>query len=496
MKNKKICIVCPLMVTIITVIFLFLSGCSLPDAETHSVKDDPVDESGPPVPPEISGVEDGGLYISCRPEFKAPEGEVYSGVLQKENGRPAAFQSGTVIGEDGSYTLTVSTEKNGKSASTTVCFSIDGTPPLTPYVSGKSPTNDFTPTWTWTACDDADVYEYCLDGGEWVVTLSASFTPSSGLSKGTHSFSVRSKDKAGNVSPCASLEIVVNPFVYVATRYGFDYSFDDGYSFRKADIPELTCKSVFGENGVFYVATEMGIAILENVEETGILKKNYSDATNQCNNVFVRDRTVYIATDGGIGILYQGLQNFKFRTTNNGLGHDKCRGIYADGRTIYVATLMGVSISTDGGDTFINVTKGLESTDCRDVYIHEGRIFAATWGGGIGISDDAGQSFTAVTDGLGSVNCYSICAYGKKVFAATTGGVSLSEDGGWTFTPVAADGLIESCIRDITYRYNTLYAATWGGGIGISEDDGATFRMATAETNRLSSDICLGIWVE
>jgi hypothetical protein len=497
MKNQKNRISQLLFFIIILSFLIIVTGCTFFDPGKPSGNSDREDDTGPPDPPKIEGVEDGGVYMSCKPEFTPSGGEIYTATIEKDGEVPVSYTSGTPLCQEGYYVLSVTAQKNGYSVSTTVSFAIDGTPPGAPVIDGESPTNDFTPTWEWTAPDDAVLFRCKLDEDNWVETEDTEFTPSEVLTKGCYVLCVQAKDKAGNWSESSSKEIVVNPFIYVATNNGFNYSYDDGYTFHTIDLPNNSCKSVFGENESIYIATGDGIAILENGKEPSIIKEDDPQERNRCNDVYVRDGSIYIATEGGVGIRKKGQTYFKFKTQENGLGCDKCNGVFVDENGIYVATLAGISISRNGGNTFENKKSGLDDPPvCFGVYAGGGKIYAATWGGGIGISVDGGENFTAVKKGLGSINCYGVCAQGDKVFAATTGGVSRSTDGGETFLPVAGEGLEEDCIRDIFYVYNTLYVATWGKGIGISDDDGATFRMAKSPESQLSDNICLGIWVE
>ena len=57
-----------------------------------------------------------------------------------------------------------------------------------PEVSGTTPTNDQTPTWTWTIPTDTDVIRYQLDSeaGAWteVATTETEYTPGTDLPEG------------------------------------------------------------------------------------------------------------------------------------------------------------------------------------------------------------------------------------------------------------------------------------------------------------------------
>jgi hypothetical protein len=79
----------------------------------------------------------------------------------------------------------------------------DAAPPGAPVVSGPaSPTNDATPTWTWTTPPTTTDFQYSLDSssGPWTVTTAVSWEPTALLSEGPHTLYVRARDSVGNAS--------------------------------------------------------------------------------------------------------------------------------------------------------------------------------------------------------------------------------------------------------------------------------------------------------
>ncbi|HLP43364.1 MAG TPA: hypothetical protein VK465_17805, partial [Fibrobacteria bacterium] len=91
---------------------------------------------------------------------------------------------------------------------------IDLTAPTAPTVTGPaSPTNDDTPTWTWTAgTGGSGAFRYRLDdttmaGG--TETSQLTFTPST-LTSGSHALHVQERDSAGNWSPRGSYSVVID----------------------------------------------------------------------------------------------------------------------------------------------------------------------------------------------------------------------------------------------------------------------------------------------
>ncbi len=117
---------------------------------------------------------------------------------------------------DGQNTVRVdTTTPTGLTGADTVFVTMDTVAPAAPVVHGASPTNNLTPTWSWTS-DSAGAgwFRYELNSD----TLSAacaetavtSFTPVGALDEGTHTLYVWERDHAGNWSSPGSKEIVID----------------------------------------------------------------------------------------------------------------------------------------------------------------------------------------------------------------------------------------------------------------------------------------------
>ena len=70
-------------------------------------------------------------------------------------------------------------------------------------------TSDFTPKFSWGAATDSlsgiDYYEWRLDGGAWTRVDAAAVDLPAVTGQGDHAFSVRARDKAGNIGPQSSV---------------------------------------------------------------------------------------------------------------------------------------------------------------------------------------------------------------------------------------------------------------------------------------------------
>ena len=114
---------------------------------------------------------------------------------------------------DGAHTFEVrATDPAGNVDATPASrsFTVDTAAPNTTIDSGPSgPTNDATPTFTFSADQAGSTFECRVDVGAWASCSSAHTTAS--LADGAHSFEVRATDTAGNVDPTpASRSITVD----------------------------------------------------------------------------------------------------------------------------------------------------------------------------------------------------------------------------------------------------------------------------------------------
>ena len=114
---------------------------------------------------------------------------------------------------EGTHTLYVQAQDSAGnwSASGSRAVIVDITPPSSPSLSATTPTNDQTPTWSWSAVSGAVTYRYSYNNSTWTTLGNfSSFTPSSSLSEGTHTLYVQAQDSAGNWSASGSRAVIVD----------------------------------------------------------------------------------------------------------------------------------------------------------------------------------------------------------------------------------------------------------------------------------------------
>jgi hypothetical protein len=183
--------------------------------------------------------------------------------------------------------------------------------------------------------------------------------------------------------------------------------------------------------------------------------------------VIANGSNIYVGTASGLSISTDGGTNWITRTTANGLGVDVIRGVYASGNNVYAATnSAGLSISTDGGASFVTKTtsNGLPTNNLLGVYASGSNVYAAT-NSGVSISTDGGATWT---NRLPSTTVYSVFANGSTIYAGTLSGLQISTDAGATWTNyTTANGLANNTVRGVYAVGSKIYAATSGGGVSI-----------------------------
>jgi hypothetical protein len=109
------------------------------------------------------------------------------------------------------------------SVSTLYTIVIDPNAVLSPIISGVTPTNDTTPTWTWEAAPDSGgtgKFSYRFNGGDWIVSNTMSFTPAAPLAQGQYTVEVREGDVFNEWSWPGSFTITINLGLPVITVVG------------------------------------------------------------------------------------------------------------------------------------------------------------------------------------------------------------------------------------------------------------------------------------
>ena len=159
----------------------------------------------------------------------------------------------------------------------------------------------------------------------------------------------------------------------------------------------------------------------------------------------------------------------------DGLGDLNIEDIFVQNGIIYVATWGGVSISKDDGKSFTNHTKGLLNHKILSIVVDKKQtIYAGPVAGGIAISKDGGKTFTSYIHGIGRNSAKDIFVDNEGIIYVAVGmRVCISRDGGITFES-AVDGLGGRRIEAVFVSDGIIYAGT-SRGLAISKNNGKSF---------------------
>lgn len=173
--------------------------------------------------PTLNGTAEAGSTVSIY------DGSTLLGTALVQSNNSWSFTPTTPL-TNGSHTFTVTaTDAAGNTSSATAGFSVvvDTTAPTRPSISSiiddvgpntgaigaNQPTNDARPTLNGTTEANARVDIY--DNGSFVISVTAdgsgnwSYTPTTALAQGTHSFTITATDSAGNTSGISSAAAIV-----------------------------------------------------------------------------------------------------------------------------------------------------------------------------------------------------------------------------------------------------------------------------------------------
>jgi photosystem II stability/assembly factor-like uncharacterized protein len=144
------------------------------------------------------------------------------------------------------------------------------------------------------------------------------------------------------------------------------------------------------------------------------------------------------------------------------------------GTETYLGTnAAGVFKSTDFGDSWFPVNKGLNAATVTDIHFdNDGILYAASWSNGLSRSKDMGENWEMINNGVTNVNFYSIISDGTGILlAGSDRGTFRSSDKGENWIRISAPG------NDYVYnlwkdKFNRIYALTYGSGFYRTTDLG------------------------
>ena len=213
----------------------------------------------------------------------------------------------------------------------------------------------------------------------------------------------------------------------------------------------------------------------------------FVDSTN--NRVYrCTQRGLYYSDDNGV-------------TWQNLWSDGNVTSVDAVGSKIAIGTNSGLHMSIDGGATFSRTQ--FEFDSISDVIIHGYRMYVAT-NKGVEVSVDKGVSFSLKTtaNGLGSNSISDLELNGDILYVATVGnavtpgGVSISTDFGVSYANTdTSAGLLDKRVNVVKVVSSTVYAGT-EAGLSISTDGGSTFTASRTKAEGLANDVVKSLLID
>ena len=172
--------------------------------------------------------------------------------------------------------------------------------------------------------------------------------------------------------------------------------------------------------------------------------------------------------------------------------------IKVDGANLYVATRKGLAISDDDGFSWSIITEssGIPNSNIGEIEVDGDKYYLVTQNGGLSISIDAGQTWTTTVpreNGFpASLNPKEVKKVGETLYVATESGLAISSDDGQTWSVVDREKTgfsVSGSLTDVFIAGNSIYLTSeWRsgvgpGGISISEDGGSTWTTTAPGEN-------------
>ncbi|SCZ63042.1 Ig-like domain-containing protein [Thiohalomonas denitrificans] len=292
--------------------------------------------------------------------------------------------------------------------------------------------------------------------------------------------------------------------VFAGDSWGLWRSTDRGITFDEVYEADIVQLASYGDT--LYAATRpAGLLVSTDGGASFTERQVPADGTIYINDVHITpDGTLYLATSVGVAITSDDGVTYDWLTTDNGLPSEVALSVAVSGSDIYVglgsslgeyATKQALAVSRDSGTSFGTITtmyEGLPGSTVKDIEIIGSRVWAFT-DAGLAYSDDYGARFTAigladhsVHDIVADANGRLYVASGYEVYYHNAGGISVSDDGGYTFTNLnLGNGLPSYVINqlDVSEDGKTIHVTTdfiansLPAGYAVSHDGGASFQQ-------------------
>jgi hypothetical protein len=184
------------------------------------------------------------------------------------------------------------------------------------------------------------------------------------------------------------------------------------------------------------------------------------------------DGTLVVSTKGGLFTSTDNGANWTRTLHSSGFPAGGAHSLYAEGDTLYAGTAGGPAVSSDGGESWINadLSDGLGDYWCSNIF-KIGATLYISGAGSLWESNNEGVSWAAFA---GAPQLEDVYVNGIDIYGCSGSGVHIY-DGVWT-NYTTANGLHSDDIRSIHYDGTWIYALN-ETGVSVSNDGGSSWTV-------------------
>lgn len=268
--------------------------------------------------------------------------------------------------------------------------------------------------------------------------------------------------------------------------------------------------------GVVTHLSEFAIMFLTGTAEPWVLTNQPTGGTVNC--FTVAGAELFAGTEAG-GVFISSNNGDTWNPVNTGLTNLRVRALCTNGADIFAGTWgSGVFRTSNKGASWTPVNTGLSDVNVTTLYTGESKLIAGTWGGGVFLSTNNGSSWTPINTGLTETHIRALFIKWANFFAGTINGLFLSMNNGTSWetmnvglTNTAAislasmadnsseqlftgtdgggvfmittntnwtainNGLTNLHVPYLCFGGSNLFAATWGGGVFLTQNQGTNW---------------------
>lgn len=203
------------------------------------------------------------------------------------------------------------------------------------------------------------------------------------------------------------------------------------------------------------------------------------------NRIAVQGGIIYAGMNSGIGAYKSTNNGGSWVQINNGLPVTPTTfSLMATDSYVLLGCQYAVYKTTTNGSVWFSSYKGIANTVVNDLVVNGNNVYAGTEPGGAGdgegvsVTSDGGNTWSPANgDFFGNVTVNTIAFNGTTMFAGTVWGIYRSTNAGTNWVNIRSTGNGAGVQKIIVFN-NTIFAATYGKGVKKSTDNGTTWEFS------------------